>query len=959
MPKHSSSFLEKVAMHIQATYGSDLSNIAIVVPNKRTSLFLNNFLTDSDRPIWRPQYFTISDLFEQQSTRVIADPIKLICDLHQSFTSVMKSSETLDHFYGWGQVLLSDFDDIDKNMADTRQLFGNLQGLHDFDDNSFLTDIQREALTKFFRHVDDEHDTPLKDRFKELWNKLADIYDDFNRRLGSQNLCYEGALYRDVASKEDLYFPCDRYLLVGFNMLQKVEQKLFMYLQREGKAAFYWNFDAYYMGGSEQHEAGMFIRQYLDKFPNELPYTDEVYHAFENPKDIYLTAASTDTAQAKFVGAWLQEHNRFAGQTETAIVLCDENLLAPVIHSIPGSVPAVNITTGYPLQQAPVSGLVHVLIALRTLGYESKRQIFRRKYILNVLQHPYAHLLFKDGETMPDNVDDMLPRSYYISLSDVMQSPMMQCLLSDLETAAYPDEPYNHRLLLWLMDELALIGKNAGEEGEPFLQESVFRMYTLLNRLRELVKTGDLLITTDTLQRIIRQIIASTSIPFHGEPIQGIQVMGVLETRNLDFTHLLILSCNEGNMPKGVNDTSFIPHSLRRAFELTTVENKVAIYAYYFHQLLQRADDITVVYSNAMQNGKMGEMSRFMLQLMVESGHTIHRQTLQTGQGSVVGPLKRIEKIPMVMDILNSLQSLSPTAINRYRRCNLQFYYYHVLGIKELNDTEDEEIDNRAFGNIFHRVAELVYNELGGPGTRITHEAVEHLLTDEHIISRLVDTAFAEEVFNMPVEKAVQAYNGLHLVNKEVITAFATRLLNIDKQLTPFTFVNAETPAFEEFTIGGRTLKIGGIIDRLDRLSKDGGRIRVIDYKTGQEARTKIKDMDELFVSEKMQERHADYYFQTMLYSLIVSKSTAFNPERLPVSPALLFIQNVSDEETYNPTIKIGSEYVNDVEPYRDEFMKRLSQLVDDIFNPELPFLPPKTDKVCGSCPYAKLCNRK
>ena len=283
-------FLEYVAEDIIQKYGTDLSRTVVVFPNKRASLFLNEHLARlaGGQPLWSPSYITISDLFRRRSSLNVADPIKLVCDLHRSFCAQTGSAETLDKFYSWGQLLISDFDDLDKNMADADKVFANLRDIHELDDLSYLTDEQRQLLKHFFSHFTEEHESELKERFLHLWSRFAAIYHDFNERLAKQGLAYEGALYRSVVtaitSATPDTFPYDRYLFVGFNLLQKVEQQLFSYLQQDGKAFFYWDFDHYYM---QSHEAGRFIAQYLKYFPNELDRQDtSIYDNFKQPKQI-------------------------------------------------------------------------------------------------------------------------------------------------------------------------------------------------------------------------------------------------------------------------------------------------------------------------------------------------------------------------------------------------------------------------------------------------------------------------------------------------------------------------------------------------------------------------------------------------------------------------------------------------------------------------------------------------
>jgi hypothetical protein len=922
------SFLEYVAEDIINKYGHDLSRTAIVFPNKRASLFLNEYLARlTDHPIWSPSYITISDLFRQQSTLQVADPIKLVCDLHRSFVACTKMDETLDHFYGWGQLLLADFDDIDKNMADADRVFANLRDIHELDDISYLTDEQLAIIQQFFSNFSEDHNSALKERFIKLWSHFADIYHDFNRRLTLQGLAYEGALYRSVVETLNSQFSIfnsqfDRYLFVGFNLLHQVEKQLFKRLRQEGKAYFYWDFDHYYM----KQEAGFYLSQYLNDFPNELDNNDDtLYRQFQQPKQITYISAPTENIQARYMNTWLKEHQRYADGKRTAILLCDEHLLPVVIHCIPEEVNKVNVTTGYPLVQTPAASFVNLLMNLQIGGY-------RPRLMTAIRRHPYYKYL----------TDELLKGCDAESL---------------FQTEA---------ILQWIARLLRHVAQQAHEDTTTeqlasLRDEALFRTYTLINRLAGLVASGDLAVDLTTLQRLVNQLIQSTSIPFHGEPAEGIQIMGILESRNLDFDHVLMLSCNEGNMPKGVNDSSFIPHNLRKAYELTTVDHKTAIYAYYFYRLLQRASDITLVYNNATDEGHTGEMSRFMLQLLVESGHPIRRFTLKAGQQIVSRKAEPVEKTTQVMKLLMERFAkqpdtchalLTPTAINTYRRCPLGFFYRYVCGLKEADDDE-LQIDDRLFGIVFHAASQYIYEQLMQQSHRIEKGQLQQLLQSKVAIEMAVDRAFREQ---LPDKKE---YTGLQLINREVIIHYVRQLLQIDLQLAPFTIHQLEYEVVDDWTVhqGSHTFTttIGGSIDRLDAVTTDQQeRIRVIDYKTGGGKMTSLPDVESIFDTN---DSHNGYYLQTLLYSSIVRQDPQLNEEQLPVSPALLFIQHAAADD-YDPTLCFGKEKIVDVQPFIAPFREKLQECIDEIFNPDVPFQPVEDQKICRNCPYAQLCGR-
>ena len=1022
------TFLEYVAEDIISKYGTDLSRIAVVFPNKRAALFLNEHLARiAGQPVWSPAYITISDLFRQHTDLKTADPIKLICDIHKSFTKCTGIDETLDHFYGWGQLLLADFDDIDKNMADADSIFCNLKDIHELDDISYLDDEQKEMLARFFANFSDDIDSELKKRFLSLWSHFGDIYHDYNRRLTEQGIGYEGAIYRKVASEQTLHLKYDKYLFVGFNLLQKVERVLFSRLMKEGKAKFYWDFDEYYMpspsplpsggalkggalvssaptnlntspsqhlsGGAlvssaptnlntspSQHLSGGALvssaptNLNLSDFPNELDNTDpDIYANMRRPKRIRFISSPTENAQARFAANWLLENDRYRAGRKTAVVMCDESILLPLMHSLPPEADKVNITSGFPLAMTPVASLVMLLFDLYTLGLRKKGTAFNPHYLKKLMAHPYARHL----------------KGVHLSQVHQPNSP------SHHLTTSTPHHLTTSTILHHIATLIKQVGIATKPEGDPLTQESVFRMFTILNRLATLADSGDLLVDNTTLRRLVSQLVSTSSIPFHGEPVVGVQIMGVLETRNIDFDHLLLLSCNEGNMPKGINDSSFIPYTIRKAHHLTTIDNKVALYSYYFHRLLQRARDITIAYNNSTDNGHTGEMSRFMLQLLVESGQKIDHYSLTAkNQPSPLMP-KAIEKDETALNKLEEMSRLSPSAINTYIRCPLAFYYQYIAHIQEPHP-DPETIDNRLFGNIFHRAAYLIYKDITDRSPLIEKAHIQAYLSNRTLLANVVDRAFQAE--------QCTPNNGLQIINREVIIQYITKLLKIDQQLCPFSILAMEEEAkvytslsftipSEGALVGGygipaiptqptcsvgalpggalkggalvssaptkqHHLTIGGIIDRLDILTdKQTGkrRIRVVDYKTGNQPSSPIKNIDEIFDPNNIRSKHSNYYLQAILYSLIVSRSKRWNPAGHPVSPALLFIKQAPANH-YDPTLLIDKHPISDVTVYEEEFLTQLKHTLADIYSPDTPFTPTDDRKKCELCPYRMLC---
>ena len=880
------TFLEYVAEDIINKYGTNLSRTAVVFPNKRAALFLNEHLVRlAGKPIWSPSYITISELFRRHTQLVTGDQIKLICDLYKTYTEVTESDETLDHFYGWGQVMLADFDDIDKNMADANKVFCNLRDLHELDDVSYLSPEQVETLKLFFSNFSEDKTTELKKRFMKIWSRFGDIYRLYNERLEAQGIAYEGALYRKVATDDSVDFDFDRYIFVGFNVLQRVEQLLFSKLQKMGKAKFYWDFDDYYLATKKGHvnpsEAGHYIKQYLPYFTNELDTSDaDIYRNFRKAKKITYASATTEDVQARYVGQWLKEGNRINDGRKTAVVMCDEALLQSVIHSIPEEVNDINVTTGYPLQQTHFASLLEDIAAQHTEDYDNKQLLEWAIAMLKLMAQGHANT---NGET-------------------------------------------------------------TGQDNQ-LTSEALFRTYTVVNRLLELVNNGDLDVDRRTMMRLYGEIVRTTSIPFHGEPVVGVQFMGVLETRNLDFEHLLVLSCNEGNMPKGVNDTSFIPYNVRKAHGLTTIDNKVSIYAYYFYRLMQRAEDITIVYNNAADVTSTGEMSRFMLQMLVESGHDIERLALSLPQEAGSTTCQDEKKTKEVMERLHkrfdkqrnperTTPMFTPSSLNIYQKCPKRFYYRYVAEIIEPeDDADDGKIDAPTFGNIFHDAVQKIYE-------RVIAAYKSHTIQPQTLKQLLANDAYIKGV----VDDIMHPVNGIQLINASVIITYIKQLLKIDSRLAPFTILGLENVVMKDINVktaeGQLTTTIGGRIDRMDCVKCADGvrRIRVIDYKTG-----------------KNNKRNDGYILQSFIYSLLVDESPMMNPEKLEVSPALLYIQHSAGKD-FDPTVVYEKEKVTNVSKFREEFMNTVEQIIAEIFNPEQPFACTDDKTVCTHCPYSNLC---
>ena len=953
------TFLDIIAKDLLEKHHGDLHELTVVFPNKRASLFLNQSLAEqSEAPVWCPRYTTISDLFRSQTTLEIGDRIQLVIELYRVYSEVTRSTETLDQFWGWGELLLADFDDIDKHMADASKVFTLVGDLHELDNTDYLNDEQREILRQFFSNFTDDHSSTLRHRFLQLWSRLGEIYQRFRSLLLSKGIAYEGLLYRTVIESLEQTNFTEQYVFIGFNLLNDVEQRLFMHLFREQRARFYWDYDAYYM--KQGHEAGRYINEHLRTFPNELSQDNAIYHQFGCQKDfsLQLISSPTDDLQARYITQWLTPERISAGR-RTAIVLADETLLETVLHCLPPAVRHVNITTGYPLAKHPVASMVRMLITLYTKPSMTLHNINA------VLRHPYAkHISPLSPELHARLNADVIyyPTASELALDDNLQMLFSPCNASPSENkaAAICDR------LIWVVKTVAM---GIRENGDDFHGEGLFRMYGVLNRLRSTLFADDAKTLYDDLTlfgRLLIQVIQQTSIPFHGEPVEGIQIMGVLETRNLDFDHLLLLSANEGKLPAKVDDSSFIPHNVRKAYNLTTVENKVAIYSYYFHRLLSRVSDADVVYNNSTEDGKTGEVSRFMLQLLAESGLIIGNRALEGGQATTGNHPTAVTKTAEMVEKLLERKFFSPSGLSKYLRCQLSFYHAYVDGLRENDDSDEEEMDSRMFGVIFHRAAELLYKP--HQGRQITQSLIEGWLKEKgHItLQRIVDEAFREVLFKITDnERKMPRLGGLQVVNREMVLLFLQTLLRYDLKHTPFTIIATEQEVMGEIAIQTNdttaTVPVGGTIDRMDCVMFPDGtqRVRVIDYKTGTPPKGSIAmgDIAEIFKPENIKQ-HSDYYLQAMLYSSILIEQG----EKREIAPGVLYVQH-ADADGYSPHLlinKVPRGYKGDpllnAAGHIDEFNDGLRSLLEEITDTSVPFTPTDDMTRCENCAYHNLC---
>ena len=963
---HPTPFIRLIANDLLKRFGTNSAELTVVFPSRRARLFFNRYLYEEvNHPLWSPQYLSIEELFESVSPYRKADPIQLTGELYQSYVSVHNSgsekplTETLDEFFFFGEILLHDFDDIDKNLVNAKALFSNLQDLDRLkDDFSYLSENQREALSRF-RNIffEDYKDgvnpvSTLKTAFASIWSRLGDVYSALKENLHLQGIAYPGMLMREVIENESIEFSGKQYVFVGFNVLNKCEERLFRRLKH--KSLFYWDYDAYYLSS----EAGSFIRKNISTFGSALD--DSEFNVFLNQrKEINFLAASTESGQSGVIPSWIDSLRQSTNfdDPDSAIVLCNESVLPVVIHAIPPTgIENVNITMGFPVTQTPIAGFIQVLSDLQTKSSGSSG-VFYYKHVLPVLRHPYTGIIFPEASEVERAITE-----------ENIFFPDKKILKNEAIFSTTGNATELGRYLLNLIESLGKSYKNVQDFNNVYdglYQESIFRVYQVVNRLYGLLQSEQWSLEKPTFLRLLRKLLSVTHVPFHGEPVKGLQIMGVLETRTLDFKHLLLLSVNEGFMPGTGDDNTFIPEFLRKHFGLSTIDHRDSIYAYYFYRLIQRAEKITFVYNTDKTLTGKAEMSRFLLQLLIDSRLKIQRHTLQSSikpwQAQPVIIPKTDEIISKIKELYDfntnpEAKPLTPSHLNMFIDCPLCFYFRKIQGYESPERLSDE-LDSSVFGTIFHQAAESLYHEIGRTGKEkhFTPFVVEKKHLDiylrpesDHRIRKFVSEAFEKVYFKGRTVEETQ-YNGEQLINFNVICKMLKRLIEFDCRQTPFTVIGLEWKDYSFFELEEYPvkLKIGGIIDRLEE--KDG-KLLILDYKTGGSAKS-FKTLEDL-VSEK--DKRASHIFQTFVYASVLSRLDGSN---LPIVPGLLYMQEIG-KENYSPEIMYEKEPVSDFRDLNPVFEKLYLQKISSLFNPDIPFQQTAFESNCSYCEFKELCNR-
>ncbi len=930
------TFIDRVIQEVQEKHSDDLRSVCVIFPTRRACLiFRNRFAAGLTKPVWSPGILGIGDFVSRHATHPVSEEIPLLLTLFEVYKTHWPEQD-FGRFYAWGQMLINDFDEIDKQLSDPSRIFTNISDLKKID-AAFLPDPSSlHWIKEFIASMDEKKLTQIQQMFAGTWNRLRQIYDDYNVILNTKGFAYEGKAYRSIIKKlKDGTFtsPWKKYIFAGFYGFSRIEEELIQRLGEKSGVSVLWDSDSYYIS-NKNHEAGYYFR----KSPLFKPQPGAISHFDTGEKNIEITGIPLVAGQAKYTGELLDrlQSEGKLDPNSTAIILADENMLFPVLYSLPPSIETINVTMGYPLQQSQYLELIRILHDLHNHSVISKNNFptFHHRYIRRVFNHP----MFRGKIISPDEKTDM--HTVYPGATEIEKEYGFENAATVFTKISAAGEVfiYLQNVLGYLRDELISKSGNAVHFEDKVIEYIINELKLLAEHLQDHFHE----INTETAWQMATECVAGLKVPFSGEPVQGLQIMGFLETRALDFKTVILLNVNEGILPATASNKSFIPFSLRKGYGLSTYQDQDASYSYHFYRLLHQAENCYLIYNSEVSKSNGGEPSRFLLQIQQELRKVMgNRLTITSGFvktpiiPEVIQPII-IKKDEDIMQRLSHFlpgkerikqRTFSSSAITIYISCSLKFYYRYVAGLKE-KEVTTVSMEDHTFGTILHRALELLYKSQ--PGI-IDTAKIDQLISK---VDAAVETAL-KEVYRISVAQL----EGADILSTEVIRELVKRILISDKSDVPFQITGLEEKLTGIFPIENYSVLLYGSIDRID---ESGGVTRIIDYKTGQ-VDLKSSSIDEL-VTDPAKKALFQLYFYALLFRL--------NFPGKPVKTGFYIARNLGSGISWQGDGSvITDESLN-------EFKNHLAGKIAEILNPAFDFVQTPDEDQCLYCPYKIICNK-
>jgi len=969
--------MESFLGHIADTYlreeHDNMIDYCFVFPNKRSGTFFKHLLErGACSPLMLPHITTITELVYDLTDGVEASRMEQLFMLYNIYKSFSSEIGDFDKFQFWGEMLLNDFNDVDRYMVDASQLFTNVQRLKEIGAN-YLTEEQVEiirrfwgedrvddAVERFWTHVPgNSGSNSLSDRFLRLWEILYEIYTEFQRQLRDRGMCYAGMAYRDAVEKLRQVSAADltyrRYVFVGFNVLSTSEIAMFRRLQRMGVADFYWDFNSPALA-IPHNKASRFIGRYVEQFT---PLYDIGEEPITTLPDIRIIAVPSNIGQVKEVGRLLGTMvadgsiRDPSDAIDTAVVLPDEELFIPLIDALPPEIGDINITMGYPLKHTSVAALLSDIVSMQLRSRKVHGEIeFFHDDVLSVLSHPLLRAIAGDAcEGLSRYMTDHRLYNLPAGIVDV-QFPQLKSVFSPIRNLQESDAVFAYTGAL-----LAFVGDGAGSAGFDVMERSYISKYQeSLGELQRLARLYGISMADTTFFHLLQRALAGESISFEGEPLKGLQVMGVLETRALDFDNVIMLSMNERIFPRKHFARSFIPDALRRGYGLSTIEFQESIFAYYFYRLIARARNVYLFFDARNSGLRSGEMSRYLYQLRYM--FPTDRIRYFSGKYPVEPPVRRqieVVKTPEVMVGLRRLldpesgQRLSASVINRYINCPLAFYLERVADIHVADPIKDY-MDESSLGTVVHHVAETVYKDLLKESGRcelvVTSELLDSLSADVVRLHRQITRSVNKTYHHRDDNELDTPLSGEAKLLGKTILYMLRSFYREEKQFAPFTFVDAEYKVTLPLAVTD-DLKVNFTMT-IDRIDRRDGTLRLIDYKTGNDP-VEFQSVEQLF--DPVADNRPKAVFQLMLYACAYSEFTGYDG---PIQPYVYQLKRLNTDHL--PPLTLNKVPLTDYREIKAEFQERFRGLIKEMFDPEVPFVQAANEHVCAYCQFAKIC---
>jgi CRISPR/Cas system-associated exonuclease Cas4 (RecB family) len=919
----------------------DLSDYVLITPGKRTAVFLKHTLSQLiDKPVIAPANFTINEFIEKYSGLDQIETIPAVIKLYEIYKSKVTNPESIEQFWFFGEMLLADFDDIDKYMVDASQLFKYIVDLKEIDAMFGAEEDEKlELIKKFwealFKGTREHSKEKIRGRFLHFWKVLYPIYKEFSESLRSDNKGYEGMLYRLVAEKlssGEITMDGKIPVFVGFNALSASEKLIFRHL-KEQNALYYWDYDDWYIDDKLQ-EAGHFMRFNLKEFPNALTKPDD-FNNLKMLRQINIVGVPGELEMAQELANEVQENFKPTNDPLTnGIILGDETLLTPVLQSYLGK-EKLNVTMGLPIRSTTLHGFVDLLLEmLQHRKIINSEVYYSAKWVVTVLQQPFVANV--NNSNLLNAIKDQ--NRFYVSVAELVD-------LGDV-ASFFPGEEIGIVDYLKRVIELLVHQRDDHRTLSDINQEAAVKVYKSLNQLDKQISVAGVMMGQNMLVSLIRKVLSSITITLEGEPLKGSQLMGLIEARTLDFDNLIIVSANEGVLPSSTVAPSFIPYNLRKAYGLLTYEHQDAIFAYYFYRSVQRAKNLTFIYNSNENDNNYGEKSRFLQQMAFELDVEViekaksHRVKAQLAKEIEIG------KSPEIMAELDKYFSgerlMYPLQLNTYLNCKLKYYFTYIAGLKEPEKIEPG-VDQRIFGLIFHDSMESLYAPFVKSSNVIPKSEIEKINKPQVILEH-IKICMQKYFTDIHLHRKD---NGMVELIEQVVLRYIQRVLRNDIRIDLFSIPGLEEKFVADYKFEGqRTIKLAG---KIDRLQKTADTLWVIDYKTGKSP-IKSRVLFENLFSDS--EDRSDGAFQAYMYAMIMQLQPDYSSNL--IVPSLMYIQ---DDK---PPLEVLFNDQKDMtySDLKDQYSLELNEVLIDLFSPESSFTQTVHNKKCNYCPFRVICQK-